>query len=457
MTYLSNNQELIRKYNVPTPRYTSYPTVPFWDTEGFRQASWATLVQDAFYERGKKEGLSLYIHLPFCESLCTYCGCNTRITVNHAVELRYITTLLKEWEMYVALFDEAPTIKELHLGGGTPTFFSPENLELLLKGILSRASVSKEAEFSFEGHPNNTTEGHLRSLYSLGFRRVSFGIQDFDPKVQEVIHRKQSFGQVEYVTDLARLIGYTSINFDLIYGLPLQTKESVVDTVEKVKRLRPDRIAFYSYAHVPWIKPGQRNFTEADLPDNESKLALYEEGRRRLEEAGYAEIGMDHFALPSDSLYQAAQQGQLHRNFMGYTATSTSMLIGLGCSSISDTGTAYAQNEKKVEDYNKAIKSGQFALTKGHVLTEEDEIWKQHILDISCRFETRWNQEKPSPHAADCQSKLQALERDGLVECTDSQLKVTLEGRRFLRSICAAFDARLNEQEEPVTVFSKAV
>lgn len=456
MMSLTLDPELVRKYNVPTPRYTSYPTVPHWDTDAFDKDTWKVHVTNAFETRGKEEGISLYIHLPYCESLCTYCGCTTRITVNHNVEAGYIETVLKEWKLYLLLFKERPLLKELHLGGGTPTFFSAPHLKWLVEGILRDVEVSSDAEFSFEGHPNNTTEEHLRTLYEKGFSRVSFGIQDFDPKVQEVVNRKQSFGQVEYVTDLARLIGYTSVNFDLIYGLPLQTIKSVTDTIEKVKRLKPDRIAFYSYAHVPWIKPGQRKFTELDLPDDETKLGLYEAGRTQLEASGYVEIGMDHFALPSDALFKAMEQSRLHRNFMGYTTSNSSLLIGLGCSSISDVGTAYAQNQKTVEGYSAKIKNGDLAVCKGHFLTEEDKEWRYHILNLSCRLKTYWEFDLGQPHHLEKFKRLILLQKEGLIDQMGFLIKVTPKGKRFLRTICSVFDAKLNGEQE-VLVFSKAV
>jgi len=238
------SKELIQKYNIAGPRYTSYPTVPFW----------------------KKEGISIYIHLPFCENLCTFCGCHKRITKQHSVEEPYLETVLKEWKLYCDLFPTKPRIEELHLGGGTPTFFSAENLEKLINGILTNAEKCTEFEFSFEAHPNNTTEEHLKSLYNLGFKRNSFGVQDYDEKVQKTINRVQPFEKVETATLNSRKVGYNSISHDLVFGLPHQTKESIIDTIEKTKELKPDRIAFYSYAHVPWIKGvGQRGYDEKDL------------------------------------------------------------------------------------------------------------------------------------------------------------------------------------------------
>ena len=449
---------LIEKYDVPSPRYTSYPTVPFWDEEVPSQEQWKQRVTDSFRLSNAKDGISLYIHLPFCESLCTYCGCNTRITVNHTVEQPYISAVIAEWHLYLSLFDEPPRIREIHLGGGTPTFFSAENLVFLITGILSGAVLCEDANLSFEGHPDNTTIDHLEQLNDLGFKRVSFGIQDFDPHVQRAIHRFQSYETVEQITSLARKKGYDSVNYDLIYGLPLQTVESITDTVEKVVRLRPDTIAFYSYAHVPWIKPGQRSFTEKDLPDGETKRQLHEVGRNRLLEAGYREIGMDHFALPEDPLYQAFIQKQLHRNFMGYTVSRTKLLIGLGASSISDTWNGFVQNEKKTEDYYRRIANGDFPFFKGHGLSNEDELIRSHILSVMCRNETSWT-------AADRQwdgmkaalGRLEPLQSDGLIELRSDGLAVTAKGQPFLRIICMALDARLHSAAKVSKQFSKTI
>ena len=274
---------LIEKYNTAVPRYTSYPAVPFWDTNVPGQEEWKELVKVKFDASNLNDGISVYIHLPFCESLCTYCGCNTRITANHNVEGPYIEAVLKEWSMYLRLFETKPNIRELHLGGGTPTFFNAIRLKQLIEGILSTAVVCEDAALSFEAHPNNTSDEHLKVLYKLGFRRVSLGIQDFDEDVQNIVNRIQTYESVKYVTDKAREIGYTSVNYDLIYGLPLQTERSIKKTFEKIIQLRPDRIAFYSYAHVPWLKPGQRKFTEADLPEGKIKRNLYERGRAAFE------------------------------------------------------------------------------------------------------------------------------------------------------------------------------
>jgi oxygen-independent coproporphyrinogen III oxidase len=453
------SKDLIAKYNVAGPRYTSYPTVPFWDKGAPEIDRWKILVKDSFYRNNTTNGISLYIHLPFCENLCTYCGCNTRITINHKVEVPYIQALLKEWQLYLSVFEgEIPVISEIHLGGGTPTFFAPENLKWLISEILSTVEIHPKAEFSIEGHPGNTTAEHMEILYDLGFRRISFGIQDFDPVVQKAIHRIQTYQQVENVTLKAREIGFTSVNYDIIYGLPFQKLSSIQDTIDKIKILRPDRIAFYSYAHVPWVKPGQRSFTEQDLPANEEKRALYEYGRLWLQEAGYIEIGMDHFAFPSDSLYQAVKNKSLHRNFMGYTANFSGTTIGLGASSISDTWTGFAQNVKTVEQYQKIVNEGKFPIFKGHQHTSEDLVIRKYILDLMCRLETNIEEDEIyASFISEGLKRMQELVDDGLVLINNNFIEVTEKGKPFIRNICMALDEKLWKAKPETTIFSKII
>lgn len=453
---VSSPASLLAKYDVPSPRYTSYPTVPFWDEKPLTQERWLLHVQQTFNKTNASEGISLYLHLPFCEQLCTYCGCNKRITKNHAVEEPYLQAVLKEWEQYLAVFSGKPRITELHLGGGTPTFFSAANLRKLLEALLEKAEIAPQAEFSVEVHPNATSAEQLQVLFDLGFRRLSVGIQDFDPRVQFVINRIQTFEQTKAIFDAARAIGYTSINGDIIYGLPHQTADSVRLTIEQVKKLRPERIAFYSYAHVPWKSKAQRRYAEADLPEPAAKRGLYELGRNLLEEAGYVEIGLDHFALPEDELYIAAQQGTLHRNFMGYTPRPTALLIGLGCSSISDTGTAFMQNLKEVEEYAEVLNSERLPLFKGHELSTEDLIIRKHVLNIMCRLHTEWSQEELA-YVADALVRLQPLAEDGLVDFSSQHLQVLPAGRPFLRNIAMCFDARLWQAKPATPVFSRSV
>lgn len=453
------DSSLIKKYDVAGPRYTSYPTVPHWQNESFDAQKWQNSLVETFSATNTTSGISLYIHLPYCESLCTFCACHKRITKNHAVEEPYIQAVLKEWTLYLAIFPEKPQIAEIHLGGGTPSFFVPENLRMLIEGILKDADVSPEHEFSFEGHPNNTSAEHLQTLYDLGFRRVSFGVQDYDPKVQLAIHRIQPFENVKQVTELARAIGYTSISHDLVFGLPFQQLYSIEDTIQKTLTLKPDRIAFYSYAHVPWIKGnGQRGFDESNLPSGEEKRALYERGRAIFEANNYAEIGMDHFSLPHDSLYKAQENGTLHRNFMGYTTTQSKVLLGLGASSISDSWTAFAQNIKEIEPYIETVNSGQFPVFKGHILSKKDLFIRKQILNIICDLTTSWNISDWTAEEKEMLiEKLEGFSEDGLIVFNEFGLKVLSAGKAFIRNICMAFDEHLAQTNSSQKLFSKTI
>lgn len=449
--------KLVDKYNVPAPRYTSYPTVPFWENQLTPEA-WMETVVRSFNESNGSKGISLYFHLPFCESLCTYCGCNKRITKNHGVEAGYIDALLAEWEIYIDVFAQTPVLREIHLGGGTPTFFSPENLEKLIEGIFKNAEASPSPDFSFEGHPNNTTAAHLKTLHKLGFRRMSLGVQDFNEKVQRAINRIQPFENVKRATDTARQEGFKSINFDLIYGLPFQTLDIINHTIDRVQELMPERIAFYSYAHVPWKAPSQRGYSESDLPESAEKRALYETGKKRLLEMGYKDVGMDHFALAGDDLFKAKLNKTLHRNFMGYTPYPTDLLLGLGCSSISDSSYAFAQNLKIVEEYKEKTLNGEMALFKGHLMTEEDRLVKNLILDLSCRSEAKLHPAIKKRMDENAWAELAAMESEGLVNTSDDSISVTEMGLAFIRNICMVFDLRLRRNHEArEKMFSKSI
>ncbi|MFT3682172.1 MAG: oxygen-independent coproporphyrinogen III oxidase [Ferruginibacter sp.] len=452
------NNRLLTRYNVPLPRYTSYPTVPFWE-EPVDKSRWQHVFRRQFHNQNSIGGISLYIHLPYCESLCTYCGCNKIITGNHTVEDDYIETLLKEWNLYLSLMDERPIIRELHIGGGTPTFFSPGNLRKLVEKILSKCEIHPRREFSIEGHPNNTTMEHLKALHALGFRRISFGVQDNDPAVQKIINRLQPLENVAAITAAARNVGFSSVNFDLIYGLPLQTVQSITKTMEQTVALKPDRVAFYSYAHVPWASRGQRLFDETHLPDAGEKLALYQTGRKILLQNGYTDIGMDHFALPADELFQAQTANRLHRNFMGYTTAKTTLLIGLGVSSISDSGNAYVQNEKSIHKYKAAVHNNELAIFKGYFLNKEDQLFKKYILDIICKGSTRFNKHDLYLLEQYCFPRLAGLKKDGLIDYDCCGLQVTVSGKSFTRNICSAFDLKMISQkiEQEKYRYSKAI
>ena len=467
---------LIDKYNIPGPRYTSYPTVPYWENENFKSEKWQSTVIRAFNESNAEEGISIYIHLPFCENLCTFCACHKRITKQHSVETPYLESVLKEWNLYLDLFSQSAIsnqqsaeqkaecgkqkakLKELHLGGGTPTFFSPENLKILLEGIFSTVEIAENPEFSFEGHPNNTTKEHLQTLYDLGFRRCSFGVQDYDLKVQKAINRIQPFENVKNVTEWAREIGYKSVSHDLVFGLPHQSWEAMEFTIRKTLELKPDRLAFYSYAHVPWIKGvGQRGFDENDLPSGEEKRKLYENGKKLLEELGYIEVGMDHFSLEKDDLYQSLIHKKLHRNFMGYTSSNTQLMVGLGMSAISDSWYAFAQNEKSVEEYQKRVEEGIIPVVKGHILNEEDLKLRRHILNLMCQLETTFTPENSFEELPEALKKLQEMQEDGLVEISGNTVKITEKGRVFTRNVAMAFDLRMMRKMPETRLFSMTV
>jgi oxygen-independent coproporphyrinogen-3 oxidase len=446
---------LLQQYDVPIPRYTSYPTVPYWDFNTLTEEKWKQQVVKTFVQENHE--LSIYIHLPFCESLCTFCACNKRITKNHLVESPYIQTLLKEWQLYRSLLPALPVIREIHLGGGTPTFFSPEHLATLIRQLTAGAIISDAHEFSIEVHPNYTTEQHLQQLAALGFNRISVGVQDFDPMVQSAINRVQSFEKTKEVIDWARKHHYTSVNVDLVYGLPHQTIKSIAYTIDRIRQLSPDRIALYSYAHVPWKSKGQRRYTEDDLPAPEEKWHMYHSAATLLQATGFNAIGMDHFALPGDKLFAAAAEGKLHRNFMGYTTTRSKLIIGLGASAISDAWGAFMQNEKVVEDYERRVNLGYLPMVNGHLLSVEDLEIRQHILDLMCRHETDFTNELLDPDFVEyAYSRLRLLEGDGLVTINNAHIQVTAKGHLFIRNICAAIDAGL-WRKKMLHTFSRSI
>lgn len=445
--------DLFAKYDVPAPRYTSYPTVPFW-TDSPTTERWLEELNKAFVDEAAT--WSLYFHLPFCESLCTFCACNTVITRDHGREEGYVGLLSTEWNLYL---DRVPALAErpllgVHLGGGTPTFFAKENLERILKPILSKTRIDQNRfEASVEVHPGHTSRDQLIMLHGLGFTRISIGVQDFDPEVQQLVNRHQPFEVTKSVTDTARELGYSSVNYDLIYGLPRQNPERFRETVEKTINLRPDRIALYSFARVPWIKPAQRSYKDEDLPVAGDKRALYELARELLAQAGYVEIGMDHFALPSDGMAEAQRKHTLHRNFQGYTETRTTVLLGLGVSAISETPTCFHQNEKAFPVYERRVRQGEIPTLRGHLLSEEDQRLREQILEFMTRFKVELRPEQQE----DAKVFLQPMIEDGLVKVSNDSLQLTEKGTPFLRNACMFFDQRLRSQEQRSQVFSQAL
>lgn len=445
---------LFKKYDVPAPRYTSYPTVPYW-VDSPDRARWLTELSNGLAAKDAK--ISIYVHVPFCETLCTFCGCNTTITKDHKRENPYVTRLLRELELYV---EKIPNLglREtacVHFGGGTPTFLAAPELERLVRGmdrLLKR--VDKDFEGSIEVDPRRTEMSQLKVLRDLGFSRVSLGVQDFDPEVQRLVNRVQPFEQTKAITDAARALGYTSVNFDLIYGLPKQTLASIDRMIQQTLLLRPNRIALYSFALVPWIKPAQRLFKDEDLPDGEAKRALYESARHALLREGYVEIGMDHFALPSDGLAKAAANGTLHRNFMGYSDNRTDVLLGLGVSAISEAPGCFHQNEKVLPVWEESIDRSEIPTYRGHILTADDRFHREQILRLMTKFEVEL---KDDSQVKDVEKFLAEMIQDRLVKIENRTLKVLPEGRPFLRNACLALDARLRAKTPEARTFSMSV
>ncbi|MES2965391.1 MAG: oxygen-independent coproporphyrinogen III oxidase [Bdellovibrionota bacterium] len=454
MSNSNSSRDLFRKYDIPAPRYTSYPTVPYW-SENPTTDQWIESVRETF--ASPTATWSLYLHVPFCETLCTFCGCNTSITKDHGREEPYVQLLHREWQSYLKL---VPDIKkrpllQFHLGGGTPTFLSPENLRRLIEPILKEVTIDeKNFEGAIEVDPRRTTREQLRVLRALGFTRVSMGVQDFNPEVQRLVNRKQPREMTEQLVNDARELGFHSVNFDLIYGLPKQTPDSVKEMAEITCTMRPDRIALYSFAKVPWIKPAQRLFKDEDLPEGEDKRALYEIARGILMSAGYVEIGMDHFALPTDSMSKSEKAGLLHRNFMGYADRRTDALIGLGVSSISETPGCFHQNEKVLPVYERRVTSGEIPTFRGHLLTPEDRKRREQILEFMTKFEVELESDD---QAKDVGQFLSSLLQDGLVSLEGKKLKLTEKGRPFLRNACMALDSRLRAKAPETKVFSSSL
>jgi oxygen-independent coproporphyrinogen-3 oxidase len=447
------NSKLIAKYDVPVPRYTSYPTVPYWENN-ISTESWIGSVSETL--KAENSNWSMYLHIPFCETLCTFCGCNTVITKDHSKESTYVDDVLREWSLYtetVPNLTKRP-LKSLHLGGGSPSFLNAENLEKLMHPILNAVTVDQnEFEGSIEVDPRRTTSEQLSMLFSLGFKRISMGVQDFNSEVQRLVNRTQPFEITESLISTSRKLGYSSVNIDLIYGLAGQTSESFAKTIDLTCLLKPDRIALYSFALVPWIKPQHRLFKDEDLPTGDQKRALYELARTKLLEFGYYEIGMDHFALKTDGLYNAIQKNKLHRNFMGYTDVKTDLLLGLGVSSISESNDHFHQNEKLLPSYEKFVRSKTIPTFRGHRLNAEDQHNRNSILKLITQFRTNLNQEQISASRA----FLAEMLNDNLIKIEGDIMSVTENGRPFIRNICAFFDSRMRAKNPGQRIFSSSI
>ena len=445
--------QLLEKYDVPVPRYTSYPAVPDWkgtpDAAAWRAALGAALTAD-------DASLAVYVHLPFCESLCTFCGCNNVITRNHERAAPYVDQVLRELDLYLA---EVPVladrpIDQLHLGGGTPTFLPPEVLDSLLAGMAARLPRRSDGfEGSVEVDPRVTTAEHLVVMRRHGLARISLGVQDIDPEVLRLVNRNQPLATTSALCAMARQIGYSSINLDLIYGLPGQTPESMQRLADAVITLRPDRLAVYGFARVPWIKPAQRKFTDEQVPAGAEKRRLYETLRERLLGAGYLEIGLDHFALPEDGLARAAGAGHLHRNFMGYAERRTTALLGLGVSAISETPTCYHQNEKVLTVYERRIAEGEIPTLRGHLLSDDDRRRAGLIRALMTAGRAAMapgDREAAGP-------ELETLAGDGIVDVDGLAVRVTEAGKPFIRNVAAAFDVYLRRTNRSGPTYSRAI
>jgi oxygen-independent coproporphyrinogen III oxidase len=456
---LDVSDELLERYNRPGPRYTSYPTAPVWQ-DNFGVADYETVCRAADSE-GRP--VSLYQHLPFCESLCLFCACNVVISKDKTGAAAYLDTLKREVENVARQVSRRRPVIQFHWGGGTPTYYSPAQLEELFEFTRQRFSFEPDAEIGVEVDPRVTSREHLETLRRLGFNRLSMGVQDFTPEVQRAVHRIQGYELTRDLVAAARRLGFESINVDLIYGLPLQTAESFARTVDQIIEIAPDRIAMFSYAHVPWLKKQQGSFA-ARLPEGMEKFRIFRKGLERFLGAGYEYIGMDHFARPTDELALAQRNRTLHRNFQGYTTKAGADLYGMGVSAISGIGDSYAQNEREAGRYSAAVAARGLATMRGYRLTADDRIRRSVISRLLCHTVVRKEEieREFSLHFDDYFApeleRLAACASDGLVRLGPDSVEIVGLGRIFIRNVAMIFDPYLEEQrlaERPL--FSKTL
>lgn len=454
---------LLQRYDRPGPRYTSYPTAVEF-TDRFDECAYRGRLEAA--AAIPDEPLSLYVHLPFCEARCTYCGCMTIITRKREVAGRYLQYLEREVEMLAGRLQGRRSVMQHHWGGGTPTYLSLGEIERLHGAIARHFDIHPDAETAIEIDPRVTSREQLRLLRDLGFNRLSIGVQDYTPEVQDAIGRHQSEALTRDLYDYARSIGFGAINVDLIYGLPRQSVQTFARTLTAVTAMRPDRIAVYSYAHVPWLRPHQTRINESELPRRDLKLELIGAAIDTFVGAGYISIGMDHFALADDELAVAARQRRLHRNFMGYTTRLATDMVGVGLSAIGDVCGAFAQNVKKLPPYYAAIDQGQFPIERGYVLSDDDCIRRHVIGELMCNFfvDRRVVGAKFGiDFDAYFGSELDALSAaggpvsDGFLHINDKGLEVSRDGRLFVRNICMHFDRYLPGHQGQQPVFSRTI
>lgn len=450
--------DLLKKYDVPGPRYTSYPTVPAW-TENVGVADY----QKNLSAVQAGESLSLYFHIPFCEKLCHFCGCFQIITKDHTRSVSYVEALIQEIKTVAGhLTNEVKPVSQIHFGGGTPNFIAPEELSRILSAVRDHFQILPDAEIAIEMHPRTSTSEFCQNLKKEGFNRISLGVQDFDDDVQRLINRFQTYDRTRAMMTELRSLDFKNFNLDLIYGLPGQTEEKFAKTLELTLSLKPDRLAIYSYAHVPWVRPVQRSFADSDLPTPETKLKLFERAHHFFTSQGYAQIGLDHFATREDELYQALERGGLHRNFMGYSTRADAHQIGFGVSAISYVNGHYFQNEKKMDWYQEKMTRGDLATYRGYLLDEDDRIRRNLITELMCRLQVDKNL-MPVAHFdhyfAREVEKLKPFVADNLVIVTPKEIRVTERGKLTLRNIAMCFDAHLERvrQGAKTPVFSRTV
>lgn len=459
MTDLQIDAALLQRYDRPGPRYTSYPTAVEFN-ERFTAEDYASRLA----QLGSTQCISLYIHLPFCEHRCSFCGCNVVVTPRREVAARYLEYLEREMALVGKQLKGKPSVIQYHWGGGTPTYFTPEQLRGLHETVQRYFSILPDAERAIEIDPRTTSTDHLDLLAELGFNRLSLGVQDFTPAVQEAIQRNQDEATTRALYVYCREQGFASINFDLIYGLPAQTPESFERNLATVLLLRPDRVALYSYAHVPWVKGHQKKIDVASLPTAEVKFELFARAVCAFRASGYTQIGMDHFALPDDELSQALDHRRLHRNFMGYTAQRTPNMIGLGISAIGEVYGAYIQNVKKLSTYYRALDAGVLPVEKGYILSRDDRIRRHVITALMCNGYLRPSEVNRSfsirfdeYFARELAELAAGVVLDDLLEIEPDALVASPVGRIFIRNICMVFDSYLRENKQQGPMFSRTV
>lgn len=459
MQEIQVSAELLQRYDRPGPRYTSYPTAVEFQ-EAFPAAQYADRLQRV----DPRAPVSLYVHLPFCQRRCTFCACNVVITRKPEVAARYLEYLQREMDLLAAHLPHRPAVIQFHLGGGTPTYYTPDQLSWLYENVARRFRLLPDAEIGVEVDPRVTTHAHIDALAALGFNRLSMGVQDFTPAVQEAIGRYQEESQTRELYEYSRQQGFDSINVDLSYGLPRQTTASFARNLESVLAMRPDRMALYSYAHVPWIKPHQKRIDTALLPRGMEKLELFAQAIQAFVGAGYRQIGMDHFALPDDELSLALAERRLHRNFMGYTVHRSPTLVGMGITAISDVAAVYAQNRRKLSTYSKDLDADVLPVEKGFCLSRDDEIRRHVITGLMCNGFLRCSQVEEQfgvrfdeYFALELDELRAGPAADGLLEIGPDSLEATPLGHLFIRNISMVFDRYLREKKRDKPTFSRTV